>query len=287
MVKLTPARYDPALGLAMGGSLRHKSEPRPAAARRAACLTAGAALLLAAPASAQQGLPAPMAYLRGIDASIIQDMRYATEHNFTGRRVPGYDAEECILHKRAAAALSRAQGALRERGLSLKVYDCYRPQRAVRAFVAWANDRAEAKTKRFYPRLSKRELLTDGYIAPRSNHSRGVVVDAALVRLPPPQTEPFDPARTYGDCTAPKEQRPPDSSIDFGTDFDCFDERSHTESESVTQEQSKARAMFVAIMAEHGFANYRREWWHFTFTDASRGPSYDFPIRSPQAATRN
>src|SRR5262245_16160612 len=112
--------------------------------------------------------------------------------------------------------------------MSLKVYDCYRPQRAVRAFVAWASDRSEdPKTKRFYPRLAKRQLLSEGYIASKSNHSRGVVVDAALVRLPVPQVEPFDPTRTYGDCTAPKEQRPPDSSMDFGTDFDCFDERSH------------------------------------------------------------
>ena len=164
--------------------------------------------------------------------------------------------------------------------MSLKVYDCYRPRRAVAAFVAWANDRREdPSTKRFYPRLAKRQLLPEGYIGPKSNHARGVVVDAALVRLPPPQTEPFDPTRPYGDCTAPKDQRPPDSSIDFGTDFDCFDERSHTDSALVSAEPSQARKMFVAIMAKYEFANYRREWWHFTFTPASAGPSYDFPIR--------
>jgi D-alanyl-D-alanine dipeptidase len=277
------------LGSFTGAAVRRGSEPRPrlALATNAAWLGLSATLLLAAPATGQQALPAPLVYLRSIDASIIQDMRYATEHNFTGRRVPGYDAAECILHRQAAIALSKVQSALRERGMSLKVYDCYRPQRAVAAFVAWANDRYEdPRTKRFYPRLAKRRLLPDGYIAPKSNHARGVVVDAALVRLPPPQTEPIDPTRPYGNCTAPKDQRPPDQSIDFGTDFDCFDERSHTDSGLVSSEQSQARKTFVASMAEYGFANYRREWWHFTFTRALGGPSYDFPIRSPETATR-
>ena len=126
--------------------------PRLAVATSAAWLGLSAALLLAAPATGQQALPAPLVYLRSIDASIIQDMRYATEHNFTGRRVPGYDAAECILHRQAAIALSKVQSALRERGMSLKVYDCYRPQRAVVAFVAWANDRYRTRAPRGFIR---------------------------------------------------------------------------------------------------------------------------------------
>src|SRR5262245_60336485 len=109
MVKLTLWGYAPTMAMAMGVAVRHKSEPRPAPARRAIGPCASAALLLAAPAVAQQSLPAPMVYLRSVDASIIQDMRYATEHNFTGRRVPGYDAAECILHRQAAIALSKVQ----------------------------------------------------------------------------------------------------------------------------------------------------------------------------------
>src|SRR5262245_57480991 len=99
--------------------VRHRSKPP---ARKGARLAASVARLRRATANAQQALPAPMVYLRSIDANIIQDMRYATEHNFTGRRVPGYDAAECILHRQAALALSKVQSALRDRGLSLKVY---------------------------------------------------------------------------------------------------------------------------------------------------------------------
>ncbi|MFA9550682.1 MAG: M15 family metallopeptidase, partial [Hyphomicrobium sp.] len=72
-------------------------------------------------------------YLRDIDPSIIQDMRYAGHDNFMGGPVQGYKAPECILLRSAAKALSRVQEDLKSRSLSLKVYDCYRPKRAVRA----------------------------------------------------------------------------------------------------------------------------------------------------------
>jgi zinc D-Ala-D-Ala dipeptidase len=259
-----------------------------AAGAVARCLCALAMLLPAVPAAAQQPLPATMVYLRDIDPTIIQEMRYATVNNFTGRHVPGYEAGECILQKQVALALSKAQSALKERRMSLKVYDCYRPQRAVEAFVLWANGKSEnSPSDRFHPRVPSRQLLARGYIAAKSNHSRGVAVDAALVRLPPAETEAFDPARAYGNCTEPKEKRAPDSSIDFGTDFDCFDERSHTNSKSLSTEQTTARMMFVALMAEYGFVNYHREWWHFTFANAAAGRSYDFPVQSREGASRN
>jgi zinc D-Ala-D-Ala dipeptidase len=226
--------------------------------------------------------------LRDIDPTIIQDMRYASESNFTGQRVPGYEAGECILQKPVAIALLKVQGALKERGMSLKVYDCYRPQRAVEAFISWANRQSDdSRDSRFHPSILRRSLVAQGYVGRKSSHSRGVAVDAALVRLPSTETEAFDPTRTYGNCTGPKEKRAPDSSIDFGTDFDCFDERSHTNSKSLSTEQRTARTMFVAIMAEYGFANYHREWWHFTFTNDAVGRAYDFPIQSREGLVRN
>ena len=149
--------------------------------------------------------------------------------NFTGRRVTGCDSPECVLLSSVAQALARVQKDLRPSGLSLKVYDCYRPERAVRAFVAWARDgRRDGATRRFHPRLAKSQLLAQGYIARKSAHSRGSAVDLTLVRLLPPQVEPFDPARAYGVCTQPQTERSPDSSLDMGTGFDCFDAMSHT-----------------------------------------------------------
>src|SRR5262245_6561900 len=87
---------------------------------------------------AQEGpaLPASFVYLRDVDPTIMQDIRYATDNNFTGRRVTGYDAPECLLQKSTATALAKVQSDLKTQGMSLKVYDCYRPQRAVGTFVA-------------------------------------------------------------------------------------------------------------------------------------------------------
>src|SRR5947209_6502950 len=79
-------------------------------------------------------LPAGFVRVRDIDKTIVQDIRYATAANFTGAPVPGYQAGECILLREAAEALKLVQRDLRPSGLSLKVYDCYRPVRAVKAF---------------------------------------------------------------------------------------------------------------------------------------------------------
>ena len=136
-----------------------------------------AALCSAAPAFAGDVMPEGFVYLRDIDPAIQQDMRYAGSKNFTGRPAPGYDAPECVLARQAAEALKAVQADLKAKGLGLKVYDCYRPERAVAGFVAWTKepDDPEAKAA-YYPNVPKRELLPN-YIAPRSGHSRGAAVD--------------------------------------------------------------------------------------------------------------
>ena len=144
-----------------------------------------AALLLAAPAHAREMLPPGFVYLRDVDSSIVQDMRYATADNFTGRPLPGYGAAECVLRREAAEALRRVQADLARENLGLKVYDCYRPTRAVRAMEAWAHDGNDSEaTRRFYPALHKRNLFALGYIAAQSKHSTGTTVDLTLIRLP-------------------------------------------------------------------------------------------------------
>src|ERR1700746_822744 len=125
-----------------------------------------AALMQAA--AAQGALPAGFVYLRAVDPSIAQDIRYAGFDNFVGRPLPGYEAAECVLRQDVATALKRVQADLAGSGLSLKVYDCYRPTRAVRAMAEWVNDgRPDGATKRFFPRLPKNSLLRLGYIAAR------------------------------------------------------------------------------------------------------------------------
>ena len=130
--------------------------------------------------------------MRDVDPTIIQDIRYAGSHNFVGRPIRGYLAAECILSAAAANALKSLQGMLAEKKLSLIVWDCYRPKRAVADFLQWSRDPAHAEMKaEFYPRTAKASLFALGYIAIRSAHSRGSAVDLGIVpsdilSAPPP-----------------------------------------------------------------------------------------------------
>ena len=109
---------------------------------------------------------------------LIVEMRYAGSHNFVGRPIDGYEAPRCLLTQAAAAALAEVARDLAPRGLTLKVFDCYRPVRAVANFVRWARDLDDVAGKReFYPDVDKSTLFRDGYIASHSGHSRGSTVD--------------------------------------------------------------------------------------------------------------
>src|SRR5580698_7988020 len=113
-------------------------------------------MTLSAPVLASATLPEGFVYLRDIDPTIVQDIRYAGSHNFVGRPIKGYLAAECILSAPAANALATVQRKLAEKKLSLIVWDCYRPKRAVADFVQWSRDptRTEMKAE-FYPRADK------------------------------------------------------------------------------------------------------------------------------------
>jgi len=237
-------------------------------------------IALALPAAATGSLPPGFVYLRDVAPGIAQDMRYAGANNFTGHPLPGYDAAECVLKREAAEALGRVQADLAKQNLGLKVYDCYRPTRAVLAFARWAQSADDGATRRFYPKLDKRRLFADGYIASHSAHSTGIAVDLTLIARDAKENKKpaaFDPHATYGPCTGPAAQRAPDNSLDMGTGFDCFDGKAHTASGAVTPEQARRRGLLVAAMRKRGFRNYFREWWHFSF-GARPAQAYDFAI---------
>jgi zinc D-Ala-D-Ala dipeptidase len=226
-------------------------------------------------------MPKDFVYLRDIDPSIEQDMRYASANNFTGGKVDGYDAPECVLARQAAEALKAVQADIHAKGFTLKVYDCYRPARAVAAFVEWAKkpDDPDAKVV-YYPNLAKSALFPD-YIATRSGHSRGATMDLTLVPLaganakPAPLTEDGKPQP----CTAPQAIEAADGSVAMGTSFDCFDLKSHTIVPELTDEERKNRALLVEAMQAHGFKNYPKEWWHFTLEPEPYPDTiFDFPI---------
>lgn len=224
----------------------------------------------------------PLAALRDFDPSIVQDIRYATAKNFTGAVVPGYVTGECLLRPAAARALAKVQADLRERDppLSLKVYDCYRPERSVLAFVEWAERGPPGeRSPGYHPRLGKADLFRLGYIARTSRHSRGIAVDLNLVeREPANQTSQTGSGTEAGSCIGRWEDREPDTGVDMGTGFDCFDEKSHAGAAGLTSAQTSRRRILRDAMVRRGFKPYSQEWWHFSYPAADDGSSFDTPV---------
>jgi D-alanyl-D-alanine dipeptidase len=217
-----------------------------------------------------QGLPGGFVYLRDIDSTVIQDIRYAGSNNFVGRPLAGYGAGECVVKRAVALALKSIQQELAKQKLSLKMFDCYRPVRAVADMVTWSRNGKEiAAERRYNPAFRKSDLFRLGYIATHSGHSTGSALDLTLVDLTADNSASFDPTKPYADCTAPVEARAPEGSVDMG--------KSHTAARSITTAQRRWRNMLTAAMARQGFVNYSKEWWHFSLPGAG-GQAYDFPI---------
>ncbi|MET7938306.1 M15 family metallopeptidase [Streptomyces sp. NPDC005322] len=254
------------------------------AALRALALPVAALLAVASPAPAQATAepkaPKEFVALSDVDPTIRQEIRYFTPHNFTGHRVDGYRRPMCVLTRPAAEALHQAQRHLLRRGYTLKVYDCYRPQRAVNDFVEWAKDLDDQRMKdEFYPRVDKTRLFADGYIAEKSGHSRGSTLDLTIVKLPALPTRPYVPGEKLVPCYAPQAERFPDNSVDMGTGYDCFDTLSHTLDPRITGQQRANRLLLKSTMESLGFVNLAEEWWHYTYKPELFPDTYfDFPV---------
>jgi zinc D-Ala-D-Ala dipeptidase len=202
--------------------------------------------LFALPAYAVD-LPPGFVRLSEVAPGIQQDMRYAGADNFTGAPVPGYAIAACWLRDETARALAAAERDAEAQKFRLVVYDCYRPKRAVAAFFAWSQNGDEKTKPSFFPHLAKSDLFEQGYIARLSGHSTGLAVDIGVL------------------------------GWDFGTPFDRFDPASWTK-QAPTPSAAANRRRLVALMQAHGFANYAREWWHFSLPGPKNAPSYDAPI---------
>jgi zinc D-Ala-D-Ala dipeptidase len=247
-------------------------------------IRAGAGLIVALlPASALAGadLPEGFVYLRDVDPSIVQDIRYAGSHNFVGRPIRGYLAAECILTELAAKGLEAVQSKLAEKKLSLIVWDCYRPKRAVEDFLQWSQDPAHAEMKaEFFPRTDKEKLFALGYLAKRSAHSRGSTVDLGIVPMTASSAPPAVAPQPLKSCTSPKGERYEDGTIDFGTGYDCLDVLASTSNTEVGESALRNRQLLKSAMEGAGFGPYSKEWWHFELADEPfHQDGFDFEIR--------
>ena len=190
---------------------------------------------------------------------VILEIRYHSTFNFVGQRVDGYEQPVAILTREAADALQKASDAAMALGYRLKVYDAFRPQRAVDHFVRWAEDEAAQEMKPFfYPEVDKSRLFEEGYIAKRSGHSRGSTVDVTMVDM-----------RSGTD-------------VDMGGAFDYFGMRSHPDhTEGLTEKQIQNRMLLQKLMTDAGFRPLFSEWWHFTLKDEPYPDTYfDFPLKA-------
>lgn len=187
---------------------------------------------------------------------VILEIRYYSTFNFIGDRIDGYEQPVALLTKEAAVALKKASDEFIREGYRLKIYDAYRPQRAVDHFVRWAEDISDIRMKEiFYPDVSKKDLFSLGFIAKHSGHSRGSTVDLAL----------FDMSKGR--------------ETDMGGYFDYFGEISHSDYEKISKEQQRNRKLLKEIMMKNGFLPLKEEWWHFTLKDEPYPDTYfDFPV---------
>ncbi|MBP5330303.1 MAG: hypothetical protein J6Y89_00435 [Lachnospiraceae bacterium] len=181
----------------------------------------------------------------------ILEIRYYSTYNFVGDRIDGYEEPLAFLTKEAAAALKDVSDELVSKGYRLKIFDAYRPQRAVTNFMNWALDAEDTRMKEyFYPELEKDVLFPQGYIAEHSGHSRGSTVDLTLF-----------------DMTTEKE-------VDMGGTFDYFGELSHPDYTDITEEQYANRMLLREVMLRHGFKPLEEEWWHFTLENEPYPDTY-------------
>lgn len=237
-------------------------------------LPACAALIASAQA---EPLPPGFVRLRELAPAIRQDIRYATPFNFTGAAVAGYGGAECVLTHQAAAALIRVEARLARQGHGLKLFDCYRPARAVLAFNNWVKDRSGRELGRiFHPGIARADLVARGFIAANSSHSRGSTVDAGLVRADEP---PLPTPGEAGACDGPFAARPAESSLDLGTSFDCFSGKSALAFPQLAPAARRNRDILAAAMKAEGFRGYGKEWWHFTLAkEPFSQTAFDFPV---------
>ena len=186
---------------------------------------------------------------------VIQEIRYHSSYNFIGERIDGYEEPVALITLEAARALKAAANELFVMGYQIKVFDAYRPARAVKYFILWGIEDQDLRMKPyFYPDLEKQELFAKGYIAKQSSHSRGSAVDITLL-----------------DMKTGKE-------LDMGSPFDFFGPVSHPDCKDITEEQYRNRMLLQKVMVRNGFNTLDCEWWHFVLADEPYPDTYfDFP----------
>jgi D-alanyl-D-alanine dipeptidase len=222
-------------------------------------------------------LPIDFIYLKDIDPTIIQSVRYGSPNNFVGEKIRSYNSSEIILTRDTAIALKEVQNHMKTAGYSLVVYDGYRSQTAVNHFIDWSQSFDESQKNLYYPTIDKKDVFSLGYVAKKSGHSRGSTVDLSIIKLgeKPHDIEISEKMLLDGS----KIQFLDDGTIDMGSSFDLLHPASHHDSQLIQPEYLLMRNFLKKVMEDHGFRGYDKEWWHYTLENEPYPNTYfDFPI---------
>ena len=195
---------------------------------------------------AEQGL----VDILSVDSTIQVSLMYSRADNFTGK-VLYTDLREAYLHPKAAAALAKAQQALKKLRpeLSLKVYDATRPMRVQQKM--W---NTVVGTKQ------------QNYVSNPHNgggmHNYGLAVDITLCKA------------ATGD------------TLDMGTKVDFLGKYAHIDDEAglvarhiITPEAKKNRELLRKVMTEAGFKPLKTEWWHFNLVSRAEAKAHYKAVR--------
>ena len=209
--------------------------------------------------SLAQELPENFVLIKDFVPSISVEMRYGTNNNFTGKPIPGYGSRQAVITITTASALKKVQKELNKLGLGLKIFDAYRPQKAVDYFIKWSDQPSDTIMKnKYYPNLKKENLFDLGYIALKSGHTRGSTVDVTLLYVSGPEKG---------------------KEVDMGSVWDLFGVRSGYAYEAVSNSQKENRKLLRELMITHEFLPYDKEWWHFSLNNEPYPDTYfDFIV---------
>ncbi len=165
--------------------------------------------------------------VQNVIPSIVIDIKYATNDNFTGQVL--YPSAECYLLEHVANALKEVQDELNAQGFGLKIWDAYRPFSVQK--IMWD---------------VVKDTPNQQYVANPAmggKHTRGTAVDLTLVFLSTGHELPMP------------------------TPFDDFTERAWRASMDCSYVAQVNRRLLETVMHKHGFVGIPHEWWHFDYQD--------------------
>lgn len=180
-----------------------------------------------------------------VDSTIHVSLMYSRADNFTGR-VLYTDLREAYLHPKAAAALTKAQQALKalRPELSLKVYDATRPMSV------------QQKMWNVVAGTPQQNYVSN----PRNGggmHNYGLAVDLTL-------------------CDAAT-----GDTLDMGTHIDYLGAYAHIDNEAelvrrhiITPAAKQNRELLRRVMKAAGFMPLRSEWWHFNLVSRAEAKAH-------------